>query len=137
MTNQQHQLRWLLLAALLAIYHLYIQNPLEKRALAAAFPHAGSWLHRPRCASCVGMPSAHAEAAALVAVLLVVRAGLPWWLGVAAVVAVAWERVLVKQHTWLQVGVGALLGAVYGIGYTSALFPTMVVVLVSRIMFNY
>jgi membrane-associated phospholipid phosphatase len=129
LNQQQQQLVWVILAVLLAMYHSYIQNPLEKKATAKAFPHA-PWLHRPKCASCVGMPSKHAEVAALVAVILVVRAGLPWWLGVLAVIAMAWERVRIKQHTWLQVLVGALLGALYGIGYTSALFPTMVVVVV-------
>lgn len=128
-----NQLQWVILTALLAMYHKYIQNPLEKQALAKAFPHA-PWLHRPRCASCIGMPSCHTEVAALVAALLVVRAGLPWWLGVAVVVAVAWERVHIKQHTWLQVGVGALLGALYGIAYATSLYVTMAVVVVSTII---
>lgn len=115
------QTPWFLVwvAVAIALYHSYVQNPLEKRALAAWFPDA-SWLPRPECPSCLGMPSGHAEVAALLAVLLVVWARVPAWVAVAAVATVAWERVAVQEHTWLQVGIGALLGTAYGVWYTSS-----------------
>jgi membrane-associated phospholipid phosphatase len=114
-------LNLLLFISIVTLYHYHIHNYLEKRFFQTHFHYNDIKRPSAKCDDiinehnfkCVGMPSGHAEASALLCFLLYYLKLLPLWASLLIVGIVSMQRVIYRRHTIFQVFIGSILGLVY------------------------
>lgn len=114
-------LNLLLFIIFVTIYHFSLHNKLEKLFTQTHIDY--ELVKRPsyKCSNniykydlnCIGMPSGHAEASALLCFLLYFLQLMPLWTSLFIITIVSLQRVIYKRHTIIQVLVGSMLGFVY------------------------
>ena len=110
---------------LLAIYHYYIHNGLEKTFSKAYFEYDAVKRPLSKCQGrekslrleCIGMPSGHAETASVFSFLLYFYKIIPLWMCLLIIFIISMHRVITNMHTISQVAVGATLGYIYAFIY--------------------
>jgi len=140
-------MQWTLLNAsvfvLLLLAHYFPVNHAEKEWWAYYSPLPKSMLVRPlaecadatAAAGCRGMPSGHAETAAIFAWVLFQYRQISAFTAFAIIVAMCIQRVMFHRHTISQVIAGSVLGITYGTIYRktnlsvfSLLIPVLLIV---------
>ena len=115
----------IIIIAFLTLYHIILNNNLEKIFLATHYDY--NMIKRPneKCisdekwsfVSCIGMPSGHTEAAAVFFILLYLYKFIPLWVCILFVVIFGSQRIISNMHTLGQVMMGATLGLFYALLY--------------------
>lgn len=120
---------------LLSSYHFYIHNSLEKRFSQTYFDYDDVKRPRLKCQGrenssrlkCIGMPSGHAETAAVFSFLLYFYKIIPLWLCLFIVFMISMQRVITHMHTISQVIMGAILGYIYAALYKRVWYGFIIV----------
>ena len=133
------------LIILISLYHMSIQNDLEKKFSETYFNY--DEIKRPliRCSDyldgrtfeCIGMPSGHAETVTLLSSLLYLYDFIPLWLCLTLIIGVSGQRITSNMHTILQVLVGIFLGYMYALLYYSfnfSLYSVLIVLSIGSIL---
>lgn len=115
----------LIIIILICIYHITLQNGLEKIFSQTYFNYDAVKRPLPRCSDCdycrplkcIGMPSGHAETVTLFSTLLYLYKYLPLWACVILVIIVSGQRITSQMHTLDQVIVGIFFGYMYALLY--------------------
>jgi hypoxanthine phosphoribosyltransferase len=120
-------LQILIFILIIAIYHFYMHNGLEKTFSQAYFDY--DMIKRPifgcnnreNCSrlGCIGMPSGHAETSSVFAFLLYFYKIIPLWVCLLVIYIISLQRITSHMHTISQVIVGATLGYIYAAIYKS------------------
>lgn len=125
MKSKKISIKIIIIIALLTLYHIILNNNLEKIFLATHYDY--NMIKRPneKCmndekwsfVSCIGMPSGHTEAAAVFFILLYLYKFIPLWVCILFVVIFGSQRIISNMHTVRQVMMGATLGLFYALLY--------------------
>ena len=107
---------------LIAFYHYFIQNDLEKYFFKCHFDY--DRIKRPLkiCSKddkytnpiiCVGMPSGHAETITVLASLLYLYKFIPLWLSLLLIFIFSIQRYITNMHSISQIIAGIAIGLIY------------------------
>jgi len=111
------------------LIHYSIINPAEKQVVRNVSGDA-IWAKRPT-GEPYGMPSGHAETAAVLAYLLYKKGLINGWVCTAIITLVGIQRILYNRHTLLQVLVGTCLGLMYAYIYSISENPILKCLLIA------
>ena len=102
-------------------YHFFIQNGLEKTFFETYFHY--ETVKRPsniynnnelnKGLDCIGMPSGHAEAAALISILLYYYKFISIWICILFIFLFSIQRIISSRHDLYQVIIGIIFGIIY------------------------
>ena len=109
--------------------HAAIINPAEKQVVRTLSGDA-IWARRPT-GEPYGMPSGHAETAAVLAYLLYKKGLINGWVCAAIITLVGVQRIVYNRHTLLQVVAGACLGLLYAHIYSTSENPILKCLLIA------
>lgn len=123
--NSKISLQFISIIILISLYHYFIHNGLEKTFSQTYFNYDN--IKRPlklcdkevNCSRlyCTGMPSGHAETAAVFCFLLFFNKIIPLWISLFIIALVSLQRIISNKHTINQVIVGSTLGLLYATIY--------------------
>lgn len=124
LTNLQN-IQLFAIIILLASYHFFIHNGLEKIFSQVYFDYDAVKRPLTKCQSgdnssrlkCIGMPSGHAETAAVFSFLLYFYKIIPLWICLLIIFIISMQRITSNMHTISQVILGATLGFIYAFIY--------------------
>ena len=110
------------LIILISLYHMSIQNDLEKKFSETYFNYEEVKRPLPRCSNdeqfgCIGMPSGHAETITILSSLLYLYDFIPLWLCLVLIIGVSGQRITSNMHTIPQVLAGIYFGYLYTLLY--------------------
>ena len=110
------------LIILISLYHMSIQNDLEKKFSETYFNYEEVKRPLPRCSNdeqfgCIGMPSGHAETITILSSLLYLYDFIPLWLCLVLIIGVSGQRITSNIHTIPQVLAGISFGYMYALLY--------------------
>lgn len=105
------------------LIHYTIINPTEKQIVRNLSGDA-IWAKRPT-GEPYGMPSGHAETAAVLSYLLYKKGFINGWVCAAIITLVGLQRIVYSKHTLLQVVIGTCLGLLYGQLYATSENPIL------------
>ena len=113
------------LVILICLYHISIQNGLEKIFSETYFNYEEVNRPLPRCSTClngqplrcIGMPSGHAETVTLLSSLLYLYDFIPLWLCLTLILIFSGQRITSNMHTIPQVLAGIYFGYLYTLLY--------------------
>jgi hypoxanthine phosphoribosyltransferase len=120
---------------LIAIYHFFIHNNLEKTFSQVYFDYDAVKRPRSKCRDtdnssrlkCIGMPSGHAETVAVFSFLLYFYKIIPLWGCLFIIFITGLQRVITHMHTISQVIVGAILGCIYAFIYKKIAYGFVII----------
>lgn len=126
-------------------YHFYIHNGLEKFFSQTNFDYDSVKRPLSSCSDqnnsqrlrCIGMPSGHAETAAVFSFLLYFNKFIPLWVCLLFIYIISIQRITSHMHTLNQVVVGAILGFLYALIYKKfnlSLFSFLIVFSIGLIL---
>ena len=117
---------FLIFILIIALYHYYVINYLEKQFFASLLPFEIVKRPRQKCNSltfglpqykipkgCSGFPSGHMEVITLITLFLHHHRYITIWYLMLFIVIVALQRCIFQYHTVLQVVAGFILGFIY------------------------
>jgi len=115
----------IILIFLVSLYHMLIQNKLEKNFSETYFNYENIKRPLPKCSNysngkqfaCFGMPSGHAEAITILSSLLYLYDFIPLWLCLILIIGVSGQRITSQAHTLPQVVAGISFGYMYALLY--------------------
>ena len=133
------------LIILISLYHMSIQNILEKKFSRTYFNYEEVKRPLTRCSNyldsqslgCIGMPSGHAETITILTSLLYLYDFIPLWLCLVLIIGFSGQRITSNMHTFPQVLVGIFLGYMYALLYYSfnfSLYSVLIVLSVGSIL---
>ena len=113
------------LVILICLYHISIQNGLEKIFSETYFNYEEVNRPLPICSTClngqplrcIGMPSGHAETITIFSSLLYLYDFIPLWLCLILIIGFSGQRITSNMHTLPQVLAGISFGYVYALIY--------------------
>ena len=110
------------LIILISLYHMSIQNDLEKKFSETYFNYEEVKRPLSRCSNdqqfgCIGMPSGHAETITILSSLLYLYDFIPLWLCLVLIIGVSGQRITSNMHTIPQVLAGIYFGYLYTLLY--------------------
>jgi membrane-associated phospholipid phosphatase len=111
------------------LIHYTIINPAEKQAVRTLSGDA-IWAKRPT-GEPYGMPSGHAETAAVLAYLMYKKGLINGWACAAIITLIGLQRIVYNRHTLLQVIVGTCLGLLYAHIYATSENPILKCLLIA------
>ena len=130
-----------IIISLIYLYHILIQNDLEKKFNEMYFNYHDVkrplnkcliYLHE-QTKGCIGMPSGHAEGITILSSLLYLYDFIPLWLCLILIIGVSRQRITSQMHTIPQVLVGIFLGYMYALLYYRLNFSIYSVLIVLSI----
>jgi hypoxanthine phosphoribosyltransferase len=115
------------LITIIAFYHFFIQNGLEKIFFESYFEYDDVKRPLSKCANstngqkteCIGMPSGHAETVTIIATLLYLYKFITLPICLLLIFVFSAQRIISDMHTTVQVICGILFGAFYVLIYKS------------------
>ena len=130
---------------LISLYHLRIQNGLEKKCSETYFKYEEVKRPLPRCSNyldgqpsgCIGMPSGHAETITILSSLLYLYDFIPLWLCLILIIGFSGQRITSQMHTLPQVLAGIFFGYMYALLYyhfNFSLYSFLIVLSISLIL---
>jgi hypoxanthine phosphoribosyltransferase len=127
---------------LLASYHFFIHNNLEKTFSQVYFDYDAVKRPRLKCQDrenrrnlkCIGMPSGHAETAAVFSFLLYFYKIIPLWVCLLIISVISMQRITSNMHTISQVILGAALGYIYAFIYKRVWYGFIIVFSIGLIL---
>jgi hypothetical protein len=113
------------LISLISLYHILIQNDLEKKFSETYFNYDDVKRPLTKCSiylhgqtkGCIGMPSGHAEGITILSSLLYLYNFIPLWLCLILIIGVSGQRITSQMHTLPQVLAGISFGYIYALLY--------------------
>jgi hypoxanthine phosphoribosyltransferase len=141
LTNLQN-IQLLAVIILLASYHFYIHNNLEKTFSQTYFDYDAVKRPRSKCQgrenktklTCIGMPSGHAETSAVFLFLLYFYKFIPLWVCLLTITIICLQRVITHMHTISQVIAGATIGYIYAVIYKNFSYGFIIVFLIGLLL---
>lgn len=128
----------IIIILIICLYHLFIQNGLEKLFFQSYFNFNNVKRPSERCnnilfeaLNCIGMPSGHSETATIFFTLLYLYNFIPLYICIIFILIFCIQRITSKNHTIVQVIFGIFFGLIYtSIYYFSNLsFITFIIIL--------
>jgi len=118
--NKINKILFIVLICIICVYHISIQNGLEKIFFQTYFNFDDIKRPSENCnnlnyeaLNCVGMPSGHAETATILFVLLYLYKYIPLSISLFFIAFFSIQRIIANRHTILQVIVGIFFGFIY------------------------